>query len=103
MDVAEAEKQNLLPVAKREELGSKTKAAGGLEEKESVNEDMETPGQREGNVCGRSLTYIMESADAGLGVTLMGLWMSYGLAQKEGRAFFIDDTNWYLTMCVPRI
>ena len=45
--------------------------------------------------CGSSLTYVMDTTDAGLGKTLMGLWMSYGLAKEEGRAFFIDDTNWY--------
>jgi len=46
-------------------------------------------------VCERSLTYVMETSDAGFGKSLMGLWMSYGLAQKEERAFFVDDTRWY--------
>lgn len=96
IDIAEAERHNLLPVPKQEELGSKTKAVGELIEKESIDEDMENSRHSDGNVCGRSLTYVLEPADAGLGTTLMGLWMSYGLAQKEGRAFFIDDTNWYL-------
>lgn len=45
-------------------------------------------------VCKTSLTYVLESKDAGLGKTLMMLWMAYGIAQKEGRAFFIDDTRW---------
>ncbi|KAI9831297.1 MAG: hypothetical protein M1826_003736 [Phylliscum demangeonii] len=44
--------------------------------------------------CTTSLTYVLERTNAGLGNTLMMLWMAYGLAQKEGRAFFIDDTNW---------
>ncbi|EED21736.1 conserved hypothetical protein [Talaromyces stipitatus ATCC 10500] len=44
--------------------------------------------------CHSSLTFVMQSEDAGLGTTLMNLWISYGLAQKQGRSFFIDDTNW---------
>ncbi|KAL1959271.1 hypothetical protein VTO42DRAFT_2458 [Malbranchea cinnamomea] len=45
-------------------------------------------------LCDRSLTFLMQTDDAGLGPTLLALWLSYGLAQREGRAFFIDDTNW---------
>lgn len=45
-------------------------------------------------ICETSLTFVMQSEDAGLGKTLMQLWLSYGLAQKQGRSFFIDDTNW---------
>ncbi|KAK3901919.1 hypothetical protein C8A05DRAFT_34395 [Staphylotrichum tortipilum] len=45
-------------------------------------------------VCKTSLTFVLESTDAGMGKTLMMLWMAYGLAEKEGRAFFIDDTRW---------
>ncbi|KAK3300257.1 uncharacterized protein B0H64DRAFT_10723 [Chaetomium fimeti] len=44
--------------------------------------------------CKKSLTFVLESSDAGLGKTLMMLWIAYGLAEKEGRAFFIDDTRW---------
>ncbi|TLD39701.1 hypothetical protein E2P81_ATG00688 [Venturia nashicola] len=44
--------------------------------------------------CGKSLTYLMETSDAGMGNTLMGMWTAYGLAKKEGRAFFVDDTRW---------
>ncbi|KAJ8122386.1 hypothetical protein ONZ43_g1405 [Nemania bipapillata] len=33
-------------------------------------------------------------SSAGLGPTLMMLWTAYGLAQKEKRAFFIDDSRW---------
>lgn len=44
--------------------------------------------------CESSLTFVMQSEDAGLGTTLMNLWISFGLAQKQGRSFFIDDTNW---------
>jgi hypothetical protein len=46
------------------------------------------------NICNSSLTYVLEANDAGLGVALMALWTSYGLAKKEGRAFFVDDRNW---------
>ncbi|KAK4170559.1 hypothetical protein QBC43DRAFT_197500 [Cladorrhinum sp. PSN259] len=45
-------------------------------------------------VCKKSVTFVLESQDAGLGKSLMMLWTAYGLAQKEGRAFFIDDTRW---------
>lgn len=45
-------------------------------------------------VCQKSLTYVLETSNAGLGDTLMGLWMSYGLAKKENRTFFINDSNW---------
>ncbi|KAM7207704.1 hypothetical protein V8F20_001971 [Naviculisporaceae sp. PSN 640] len=45
-------------------------------------------------LCTKSLTVVLESADAGIGSTLMMLWTAYGLAQKEGRAFFVDDTRW---------
>lgn len=78
MDVAEAEAHGLLPGAKS--VGPQS----GLDERTSGGEMM----------CEKSLTYVLESADAGLGTTLMGLWASYGLAKLEGRAFFIDDTNW---------
>ncbi|KAH8675655.1 hypothetical protein BX600DRAFT_432218 [Xylariales sp. PMI_506] len=44
--------------------------------------------------CKTTMTFVLESQDAGLGPTLMMLWMAYGLAQKENRAFFIDDSRW---------
>ncbi|GAB7337791.1 hypothetical protein MBLNU457_g3060t1 [Dothideomycetes sp. NU457] len=46
------------------------------------------------NVCDRSLTFVLESEEVGFGHSLMLLWLSYGLAKKEGRAFFVDDTRW---------
>ena len=45
-------------------------------------------------VCDTSLTFAMDTDDASFGKTLLLLWLSYGLARKEGRAFFIDDTRW---------
>lgn len=44
--------------------------------------------------CGKSLTYVMETSEAGMGNTLMGMWTAYGLAKKESRAFFVDDSRW---------
>ena len=45
-------------------------------------------------VCDRSLTFVLASTDAGIGRTLMLLWMAYAQAQKEGRGFFVDDSRW---------
>ena len=75
MDVAEAEAEGLLP---------------GLRDGEDEDDAIDSVGE----VCEKSLTFVLQTEDAGLGKTLLRLWMSYGLAQKEGRAFFLDDTNW---------
>jgi len=45
-------------------------------------------------VCGRSLTFAFDVEDDSFGKSLLMLWLSYGLAKKEHRAFFIDDTRW---------
>jgi hypothetical protein len=71
LDVREAQRKGLLP---RDEEGDEE---GGLP------------------MCEKSLTYVMETGDAGMGNTLLGMWIAYGLALKEGRSFFIDDTRWY--------
>ena len=54
------------------------------------------PGERNSIVptCERSLTYVLDADDSSFGRSLLLLWLSYGLARKEGRAFFIDDTRW---------
>ncbi|KAK5663494.1 hypothetical protein OQA88_3924 [Cercophora sp. LCS_1] len=52
------------------------------------------PLRQRGPVCEKSLTFVLEPLDAGLGKTLMMIWMAYGIAEKEGRAFFIDDSRW---------
>jgi hypothetical protein len=44
--------------------------------------------------CEKSLTFVLDSTSAGLGNTLMMLWIAYGMAKDEGRAFFIDDSHW---------
>lgn len=80
MDVQEAEQQGLLPRAGLDRTGT----GGSL------------------GICDRTLTYVLETSEAGLGRTLLDLWLSYGLAQKEGRAFFIDDTRWYDLTYVAR-
>jgi hypothetical protein len=76
IDVQEAEKAGYFPPVAN---GDGSFARGGLSEK---------------MVCKKSLTFVLESDDAGLGKTLMMLWIAYGLAEKEGRAFFVDDTRW---------
>lgn len=45
-------------------------------------------------VCQSSMTFVLESADAGLGNSLMMMWSFYGLAKKQDRPFFVDDTRW---------
>ncbi|KPI45764.1 uncharacterized protein AB675_644 [Cyphellophora attinorum] len=69
LDVAEAQKQGLLPAARPETKSSTLP------------------------VCTRSLTYVLDATDAGLGSALMGVWISYALAKQDGRAFFLDDTQ----------
>lgn len=88
LDVQEAEKQGLLPQSQPSGQPS-SKDEGKIGNK--VGEEQSGDGMM---VCGRSLTFVMETADAGLGKTLMALWMSYGLAMKENRAFFVDDSRW---------
>lgn len=55
--------------------------------------------------CESSMTFSMETDDVSFGKTLLLLWMSYGLAKQEGRAFFIDDAHWpygsYTTYFTP--
>ncbi|PHH68596.1 hypothetical protein CDD82_417 [Ophiocordyceps australis] len=45
-------------------------------------------------LCSSSLTFVLETSDAGLGGSLMMMWILYALAQQQARAFFIDDTRW---------
>ncbi|KAF2098551.1 hypothetical protein NA57DRAFT_12216, partial [Rhizodiscina lignyota] len=75
MDVPEAERKGLLGYAKGGS-GAMDEVIGSLPQ------------------CKGTLTYVMETSDAGIGNSLLGLWMAYGLAQKEGRSFFVDDTRW---------
>ncbi|SMR55312.1 unnamed protein product [Zymoseptoria tritici ST99CH_1E4] len=52
------------------------------------------PSERVTNLCEKSLTYVLGPDDASFGTSLLHLWLSYGLAKRDGRAFFLDDTNW---------
>ncbi len=90
VDVQEAELDGLLPAASETATGLNRKPVALDSERQLLLQP-----ESRNEICERSLTYAMETTDAGLGKTLMGLWMSYGLAKEEGRAFFIDDTNWY--------
>lgn len=83
IDVKEAEKQGYLPGP-----GGMVSGRGG----DLVGVDESTTGDKQ--ACTSSLTYVLESDDAGLGKTLMSLWVAYGLARREGRAFFIQDARW---------
>jgi hypothetical protein len=85
IDVQEAEQESLLPPSKD------TGRPKGFVEDQSIVDGFSTAGLK---VCDRTLTYVMETDDAGFGNTLMRLWMSYGLAKAEKRSFFIDDTRW---------
>lgn len=68
-----------LDIQEAEELGALPKSKGG---------------DHGANVCERSMTFVLDDKEASFGKTLLLLWMSYGLAQEEGRSFFIDDSTW---------
>ena len=46
------------------------------------------------DICPSTLTFVLDSDDASFGTSLLLLWLSYGLARHEGRAFFLDDARW---------
>lgn len=81
VDVAEAEGLGLLPVADKKDLST-------------VDGGKSNDATKDAPVCGKTLTYVMESDNAGFGHALLHLWLAYGLAKKEGREFFLDDSNW---------
>lgn len=87
LDVDEAEKSGLLPSAHSK--SNKVTAQAQEGHLVGLNGDV-----FDGNICKKTLTFVLESPEAGIGITLMMLWMSYGLAQREQRAFFIDDSRW---------
>ncbi|KAI1409758.1 hypothetical protein F5Y13DRAFT_169406 [Hypoxylon sp. FL1857] len=88
LDVSDAEKRGLLPGVE----GKAWKVTAQAQDGHLVGDRAD--GLVDKSICKTSLTFVLESADAGLGPTLMMLWMAYGLAQKEKRAFFIDDSRW---------
>ncbi|KAI3323446.1 hypothetical protein HD806DRAFT_535273 [Xylariaceae sp. AK1471] len=88
MDVRDAEKWGLLP-------GIEGKAWTAIAQEQNGHlVGQRKDGLAEMETCRTSLTFVLESSDAGLGPALMMLWMAYGLAQKEKRAFFIEDSRW---------
>ena len=88
MDISEAEQSAFLPASIPAHHASVVPASGGAPSNSTSDRDPKT------GVCLRSLTYVLESEDAGFGTALMGIWLAYGLAMKEKRAFFIDDRRW---------
>lgn len=84
LDVREAEQQGFLPGAKGGKAPGRNAELLGVDGNSLADKTL----------CQSSLTFVLESDDAGLGKTLMALWVAYGLAKREGRAFFIDDTRW---------
>ncbi|KAI0468690.1 hypothetical protein F4859DRAFT_198360 [Xylaria cf. heliscus] len=88
MDVRDAEKRGLLPGIGEKAQTTITQEYSGhlVGQRKDGLADIET--------CRTSMTFVLESSDAGLGPTLMMLWTAYGLAQKEKRAFFIEDSRW---------
>ncbi|KLU84217.1 hypothetical protein MAPG_03262 [Magnaporthiopsis poae ATCC 64411] len=95
VDIREAEKVGILPGLR----GKVKTASSASSQHAAVDEDRGMVGEAKGHlvngeVCDTSLTFVLESADAGLGKTLMAMWTAYGLAQRQGRAFFVDDSRW---------
>ncbi|KAJ0161308.1 hypothetical protein CTA2_6448 [Colletotrichum tanaceti] len=88
VDVGEAQKSGLLPDIANSRWPSKGQGRDGALVGENKDSLVEKP------VCQSSMTFVLETADAGIGHTIMHLWTFYGLAQRQGRAFFIDDSRW---------
>ncbi|OAA49270.1 hypothetical protein NOR_01193 [Metarhizium rileyi] len=84
VDVSEAERAGLLSVAPKGQPPKHSGQFSGL-----INDFVSGKA-----VCDKSLTYILESPDAGLGKAILNLWTLYALAKEQGRAFFIDDSRW---------
>ncbi|KAL7628694.1 hypothetical protein AAE478_000209 [Parahypoxylon ruwenzoriense] len=88
LDISDAEKRGLLPGME----GKAWKVTAQAQEGHLVGDNAD--GLVDKSVCKTSLTFVLESEDAGLGPTLMLSWMAYGLAQRERRSFFVDDSRW---------
>lgn len=100
MDVAEAEEHGMLPNPSRRASSSTWNSLSHEGDGSIVGENRD--GMVEKQICEKSMTFILDSSDARLGQTLLLLWMAYGLAQKEQRAFFIDDSRWYIQVAADR-
>ncbi|KAI1172820.1 hypothetical protein F4777DRAFT_489164 [Nemania sp. FL0916] len=88
VDVHDAEKKGLLPGIEEKMKSIAVQA----QNRHLVGQQID--GSADAETCRKSMTVVLESSDAGLGPTLMMLWMAYGLAQRENRAFFIEDSRW---------
>ncbi|KAI0523854.1 hypothetical protein F5B22DRAFT_420835 [Xylaria bambusicola] len=86
IDVRDAEKKGIFSDFEKKRATSETHDGHLVGQRNDGIADIET--------CRTSLTFVLETADAGLGPSLMMLWTAYGLAQKEKRAFFIEDSRW---------
>ena len=82
VDVAEAETLGVLP------------SSDGINPTSVVAEDYVLDLGSKQATCARSLTFVMDTDDVGFGHSLMQLWLAYGLAKAEGRAFFLNDRGW---------
>ena len=88
MDVHDAQRHRLLPLPS-------SSTSSSISSGHIVNGNIySTPETSTLPVCTSSLTFLLQTDDPGLGPTLLSLWQSYGLALRENRAFFIDDSNW---------
>lgn len=88
IDVREAERAGLLPGL----AGQSSKLSKAVRHGNLIGESEDSFPEKP--ACQTSMTFVLESADAGMGKTMMMLWTAYGMAQNEGRAFFIDDSRW---------
>ncbi|PFH59281.1 hypothetical protein XA68_12573 [Ophiocordyceps unilateralis] len=85
VDVDEAERAGLLPPA----------SVGAVQPQRSGHfVGLDAAAMAGKPVCESSLTFVLESADAGLGRSLMLTWILYALAKEQRSAFFIDDSRW---------
>ena len=87
MDVYEAENYGIFPIKDKYQVPDATRTR-------NLDGGMQKHSTSDGQMCEKTLTYVLETTDAGIGKTLLGLWLSYGVAKEENRAFFIDDSNW---------
>lgn len=90
IDIAEAQEEGLLPAESEGDFAM----VDVDDTNHVVGGDRYMTEYRDAAQCQKTLTFVLQTEDGGLGKTLMHLWMSYGLAKKEGREFFIDDSNW---------
>ena len=93
MDVEDAEEHNLLPGLSKTLGHDISMSMLGSSQDSTSKQEIETANSNI-PICSKSLTFLLETSNAGMGATLLALWLSYGLAQRENRAFFLDDTNW---------